>query len=184
MDRSNHYELAFESYLQAQRLCYVAVDETRRALLGDVPVKSLDFLVFGRDGAKLVVDVQGPALPRRHAATGRAASGSAGRSRDDVDGLERWATLVGADYRGAARLRLPAAPDGRAARRPRPTCHVCRGRRYLFRAVEVERLPRAHARAQPALGTVDAAAGASSAPLVRPLRRLHPHAGAAEECPF
>ena len=50
MDRSNHYEVAFESYLQRQRLSYVAVDETRRAPMGDSPVKSLDFLVFGRDG--------------------------------------------------------------------------------------------------------------------------------------
>ena len=57
MDRDNHYELAFESFLQARRLCYVAVDETRRALLGDVPVKSLDFFVYGKDGSRLVVDV-------------------------------------------------------------------------------------------------------------------------------
>ena len=28
MDRSNHYEAAFEAYLQWHRLCYVAVDET------------------------------------------------------------------------------------------------------------------------------------------------------------
>ena len=36
MDRSNHYEAAFEAYLQWHRLCYVAVDETRRAWLGDL----------------------------------------------------------------------------------------------------------------------------------------------------
>ena len=35
MDRSNHYEGAFEAYLQWHRLCYVAVDETRRSMLGD-----------------------------------------------------------------------------------------------------------------------------------------------------
>ena len=29
MDRSNHYEAAFEAYLQWHRLCYVAVDERR-----------------------------------------------------------------------------------------------------------------------------------------------------------
>ena len=63
MDRSNHYESAFEGWLQSERLCYVAVDETRRALLGDVPVKSLDFMVFGRDGARLVVDVKGRRFP-------------------------------------------------------------------------------------------------------------------------
>ena len=63
MDRSNHYEIAFESYLQRHGLCYVAVDETRRAMLGDSPVKSLDFIVFGREGSRLVVDVKGRRFP-------------------------------------------------------------------------------------------------------------------------
>src|SRR5207249_8288757 len=53
MDRSNPYETAFEAFLQEQGLCYVAVDETRRAILGDVPVKNLDFIVLGPTGAKL-----------------------------------------------------------------------------------------------------------------------------------
>ena len=35
MDRSNPYETAFEAFLTEQGLCYVAVDETRRAVLGD-----------------------------------------------------------------------------------------------------------------------------------------------------
>jgi hypothetical protein len=43
MDRSNHYEAAFEALLQWHRLSYVAVDETRRAMLGDLRVKNLDF---------------------------------------------------------------------------------------------------------------------------------------------
>ena len=47
MDRGNHYEAAFEAYLQWHRLCYVAVDETRRAILDDISIKSLDFIVFG-----------------------------------------------------------------------------------------------------------------------------------------
>ncbi len=67
MDRSNHYEVAFESYLQHHRLCYVAVDETRRALLGDTLVKSLDFIVFGFDGAPLRRRYQGPTLSGRPA---------------------------------------------------------------------------------------------------------------------
>ena len=39
MDRSNPYESAFEAFLQEQGLCYVAVDETRRSMLGDRLVK-------------------------------------------------------------------------------------------------------------------------------------------------
>src|SRR5579872_4548498 len=99
MDRSNHYEAAFEAYLQWHRLCYVGVDETRRAFLGDKPVKNLDFIVLTGAGARLLVDVKGRRFP----------GGTAGRERrvwecwstlDDVSGLERWAELFGAGYRG------------------------------------------------------------------------------------
>lgn len=63
MDRSNPYEAAFEAYLKAQGLCYVAVDETRRACLGDTPVKNLDFIVLGQTGARLLIDVKGRQFP-------------------------------------------------------------------------------------------------------------------------
>src|SRR5947208_10904265 len=63
MDRSNHYEAAFEGYLQWHRHCYVAVDESRRAMLGEMRVKSLDFIVYGERGARLLVDVKGRRFP-------------------------------------------------------------------------------------------------------------------------
>ena len=63
MDRSNPYEAAFETFLKEQGLCYVAVDETRRAVLGDVPVKNLDFIVLAPTGAKLLIDVKGRQFP-------------------------------------------------------------------------------------------------------------------------
>ena len=66
MDRSNHYEAAFEGYLQRHRLCYVAVDETRRAVFGDFRVKSLDFIVHGEHGARLLVDVKGSRFQPPH----------------------------------------------------------------------------------------------------------------------
>ena len=57
MDRGNPYETAFEAYLKAQGLCTVAVDETRRALWGKTSDKNLDFIVLGRSGVRLLVDV-------------------------------------------------------------------------------------------------------------------------------
>src|SRR6266853_1918984 len=99
MDRSNHYEAAFEAYLQWHRLCYVAVDETRRAFLGETRVKNLDFIVYGDCGSRLLVDVKGRRFP----------AGPAGKERhtwecwstnEDIDGLERWMDLFGAGYRG------------------------------------------------------------------------------------
>lgn len=97
MDRSNPYETAFEAFLQEQGLCYVAVDETRRATLGDVPVKNLDFIVLGPSGAKLLVDVKGRKFPGGPASKPRYVWES-WATRDDVDGLTHWQSLFGNDY--------------------------------------------------------------------------------------
>ncbi|HZT81322.1 MAG TPA: HYExAFE family protein [Gemmataceae bacterium] len=131
MDRNNHYEAAFEAYLQWHRLCYVAVDETRRAMLGEVRVKSLDFIVYGEHGARLLVDVKGRRFP-----TGkkRRRVWECWSTRDDLDGLERWAGLFGPGYEGllafayhlAADVELPDDTDD---------LWTWRGRRYLLRAV-------------------------------------------------
>src|SRR5947209_4905343 len=99
MKRSNQYEAAFEAYLQFHRLCYVAVDETRRAMLGDSTVKSLDFIVFGDHGARLLVDVKGRRFPMGPAERPRRVW-ECWSTRDDVEGLERWAALSGPDYQG------------------------------------------------------------------------------------
>jgi hypothetical protein len=45
-NRDNHYEAAFEEYLRARGIPYVAVDEARRSLMADgESIKSLDFIV-------------------------------------------------------------------------------------------------------------------------------------------
>jgi hypothetical protein len=136
MDRRNHYEAAFEDYLQQQRLCYVAVDETRRPPLGEGLVKSLDFIVFGAAGARLVVDVKGrrfpagpPDKPRR--------VWECWSTRDDIDGLNRWAALSGPNYRGVlvfayhvlASVELPADTED---------VWTYRGRRYLLRGIDAD----------------------------------------------
>ena len=89
MDRSNHYEAAFEAYLRERRLCYIAVDESRRSLLDEGPVKSLDFIVYGDDTARLLVDVKGRKFPGGTDEKPRRVW-QCWAERDDVDGLERW----------------------------------------------------------------------------------------------
>jgi hypothetical protein len=135
MDRSNHYEAAFEGYLQWSRLCYVAVDETRRAMLGDSRVKSLDFIVYGRCGSRLLVDVKGrrfpggpPERPRR--------VWECWSTQEDIDGLQRWPALFGPGYQGLLVFTYQLSP---AVELPDDTedLWIWRGRRYLFRAVEV-----------------------------------------------
>jgi len=136
MDRSNHYEAAFEAYLQWHRLCYVAVDETRRSRLGDLRVKNLDFIVHGTGGLGLLVDIKGRRYP----------GGPPGKPRrvweswatlDDVDGLARWEQIFGQGYCGlfvfAYRLAADVAPPQDLG-----DLWEFRGQRFLLRAVTVD----------------------------------------------
>lgn len=136
MDRGNHYEVAFEAYLQSRGLCYVAVDETRRALFEGEPLKSVDFLVFGPEGTRLIVDIKGrrfpcgpPQRPRR--------VWECWSFREDVAGLVRWAELAGDGYQGLLVFAYLLGPEVELAPQT-PDLFVWRNRRYLFRAVRAE----------------------------------------------
>lgn len=135
MDRSNPYEVAFASYLMQQRLCYVPVDETRRSLDDDGPVKSMDFIVLGDGGVRLVIDIKGrrfpsgpPHRPRR--------IWTCWSGRSDIDSLLRWADLAGPDYRGLLVFAYALAPS--VEMHPStPDLYFFKGQRFLFRAVDV-----------------------------------------------
>jgi hypothetical protein len=152
MDRGNHYEAAFEAYLQQHRIPYVAADETRRSYLGDERVKSLDFLVVGDGNVKLLVDIKGRRFP----------GGSAERPRrvwecwstlSDIEGLSRWAARFGPDYRPllvflyAVMPFAPAVPEGEELW----TWH---DRRYVLRGVSVFEYQRYMRCRSPKWGTV------------------------------
>jgi len=100
--RRFHYEAAFEHYLRANAIPYVAVDEAKRALSGGRSaamagrakrLKSFDFMVYSEGGSNLLVDVKG----RKH-------SGKTGRSlqnwvtRDDVKCLAQWSEVFGEGF--------------------------------------------------------------------------------------
>lgn len=108
--RHVHYERAFEAYLRARRIPYIAVDEARRTLLpdsrsirflndGDDPavgggrggLKSFDFVVYG-EGMNLLVDIKGRRVPvtRSGACSSRLESWV---TDDDVESLARWEAL-------------------------------------------------------------------------------------------
>lgn len=97
--RRFHYEQAFEHYLRANGIPYVAVDEARRALRGrTMPerLKSFDFVVYAERGPNLLIDVKG----RKHASnTGRALQNWV--TRDDIDGLNQWAAIFGEGFTAA-----------------------------------------------------------------------------------
>jgi hypothetical protein len=182
MDRSNHYEAAFEAYLRWHRFCYVAVDETRRSSLGNLRVKSLDFIIHGEGGVRLLVDVKGRRFP----------TGPGQRPRrvwecwstwEDVSGLERWTELFGPGYQGLLVFAYHLLPSVVVSAETEDlwTWH---GRRYLLRAVPAEEYRRHMRMRSPKWGTVSLP-GAVFRELAQPFqafaRQPQP---VGEECPF
>ena len=100
--RRFHYDRAFEHYLRANGIPYVAVDEARRAIQGSSTeaaaksLKNFDFVVYSESGANLLIDVKG----RKH-------SGKTGNSfqnwvtAGDVDSLTRWKGIFGEGFEAA-----------------------------------------------------------------------------------
>ncbi len=63
-NRDNHYEAAFEEFLRARGVPYVAVDEARLSLMSDgESIKSLDFIVAAPGRTTWLVDVKGRRFP-------------------------------------------------------------------------------------------------------------------------
>jgi hypothetical protein len=152
MDRSNPYEAAFEAYLKTNGLCYVAVDETRRACLGDTPVKNLDFIVLGVSGSRLLVDVKGRQFPGGSPDKPRY-TWECWSTQEDIDGLTNWTRLFGPDYlalfvfmyRIQATITLEDDPPDR---------FEFRGENYLLRAVTLDDYRRHMKVRSPKWGTV------------------------------
>lgn len=109
--RRHHYEQAFEQYLRARRVPYVAVDEARKTLLPDgaervgvvQALKSFDFVVYGA-GSNLLLDVKGRKISHPPGAKAR----SSGWSRlqnwvtsEDIRSLRVWRSLFGQGFEAA-----------------------------------------------------------------------------------
>jgi hypothetical protein len=95
--RDNHYEAAFEAYLRDRQLPYVAIDETKRSLLGGDSIKSLDFIVHCGDGASWLVDVKGRRFPAKGEQKQYWKNWS---TKDDLRAMAAWERLFGAGFRG------------------------------------------------------------------------------------
>jgi hypothetical protein len=128
-DRSNHYEAAFEEYLRLRAVPYVAVDESRRSLMGGVSLKSPDFIVARAQGGNWLVDVKG----RRFPSARRKQYWKNWSTRDDLSSLAEWERLFGADFRGL----FVFAFDVLGSRSPLPAdaLFAFQGRRYGFVAM-------------------------------------------------
>ncbi len=133
MNRDNHYEAAFEAFLRGCGVAVVPIDEARRSYLDADEVKSPDFIVVGSDDAKLVVDVKGRKFP----------GGPPGKprkvwenwsTRDDIDGLTRWAARLGSGFRGVLAFVYDLQPTV-ALPADTPDVFPFRDHTYLIRGV-------------------------------------------------
>jgi hypothetical protein len=135
MNRDNHYEAAFEWFLRARGVAVVPVDEARRSYLDADEVKSPDFLVIGPDDARLVVDVKGRKFPGGPTDRPRKVW-EHWSTRDDVDGLTRWAGRLGPGFRGVLAFVYQLMPTVRLPD-DTPDLFAHAGRVYLARGVAV-----------------------------------------------
>ncbi len=93
-DRKVHYEAAFEGYLRERGIPYVAVDEARKALFANASLKSFDFVVYGRNGPNLLVDIKGRSLRGP-----RGGSYQTWATERDVADLLEWQRVFGQSFR-------------------------------------------------------------------------------------
>lgn len=172
--RHNHYEVAFEDYLRAERIPYVAVNEQRRALDSDGSLKNLDFILSPDASLPAVadeswlsapdveegmpyqptepcnirwlIDVKGRQFP----------SGSQywrnWTTADELDSLNRWRLRFGKGFDAA----LVFAYQLMANRSPVPVeqIHHFRGNAYAFVAVRLDDYWSASRTLSPSWGTV------------------------------
>lgn len=129
MIRSNPYDAAFEAYLRARRIAYVAVDESRRTLLADASLKSIDFIVSTTDAPNLLVDVKGrKRLPGRHWENWA--------TLEDIQGMSQWERVFGADFKSLLVFAYELA--GGACEEPADSVIAYRAREYAFYGVWLE----------------------------------------------
>ncbi|MEM8834213.1 MAG: HYExAFE family protein [Planctomycetota bacterium] len=117
--RRHHYERAFEHYLRARRMPYVAVNEAKQTLLPTPSsrlhvevagerssLKSFDFVVYGKP-SNLLIDVKGRRLatrsPRSSVVKVRAAMPrlESWVTEDDISSLRIWRGLFGEGFDSA-----------------------------------------------------------------------------------
>lgn len=132
--RSNHYDVAFEAYLRHLRLPYVAVDETRRALIADASLKSMDFIVYAPGDVNLLVDVKGRRFPSAGESGGHCWENWA--THDDISCLQQWQQVFGLQFKAMLLFAYEIMEE--RYRNQHETLWSFRGREYAFYGVWVD----------------------------------------------
>jgi hypothetical protein len=161
--RDNHYEAAFEAWLQQRRVPYVAVDEAKRSQLGEGSLKSLDFIVSPVGAPqRLLVDIKG----RRFGTGQLGQSWKNWTTRDDLASLARWQELFGPPF--VAALVFAYEIVGEMAPLPQPHLFAFRRRLYALVAIRLDHYASSARVISPRWGTL-AMPAARFRELARPL---------------
>lgn len=130
MDRSIHYESAFEAYLRSKGIPYVAVNEAKKALFADAKLKSFDFVVYSRNGPNLLIDVKGR---QRKETTARRRGFDTWTNERDVTDLLQWEQVFGEGFRAVLAfiywIEAPLTPE--------PGMFEHRDRWYLLMGIDL-----------------------------------------------
>lgn len=143
------YEAAFEHYLQAQQVPYVAVDEAKRAAFRDAKLKSFDFIVYSKGATNWLVDIKGRRWATRANNTRPAWENWV--TQADVDGLAQWQEVFGAGF--AALLVFAYRLDANGEP-PVEVVHTFREARYVFAGVALDEYRTSARLRSPKWGTV------------------------------
>lgn len=131
VDRANHYEAAFESYLRQWQIPYVGLDEARRGIVADDSIKNADFIVSQGPNLNWVVDVKGRRFP----------SGTKKQywrnwsTRDDLLGLAKWEQLFGDSIRGLIVIAYHVVNNVSPV--SQSELHAYRGQTYAFLGIRL-----------------------------------------------
>ena len=130
----NHYEKAFESWLNDNGIQYLLVDQQKRTAFSKSKIKSFDFLFYTPDSKAYIAEVKG----RKFSGKTFTAFGSLANwvTIDDVKGLENWVKIFGGNYSGLFIFvynpeNIDIDSDGREI-------YECRDKRYVFAAVTLD----------------------------------------------
>lgn len=141
-NRDNHYEAAFEAWLRARQIPYVAVDESRRSLLGDGSLKSLDYIISPTAPPHLQPDGAAPVSSWLIDVKGRLFPGGKQKqywknwsTQDDLWSLACWQKLFGERF--DAMFTFAYWITSNRAPLPQSQLFAFRGRWYAFLGVRL-----------------------------------------------
>ncbi len=95
----NHYEKAFGNWLIDNQVQYIAVDEQKRAAMGQSKIKSFDYLLYPPNQPIIITEIKGRKF--KGTSFAKLAGFECWVTADDIDGLSQWQKVFGPTHSAA-----------------------------------------------------------------------------------